>query len=432
MKMLAPLFRHVQGPSNRAPALGALLVCAIAASVTGCDPAPDVGAVDATTVETDTTPGEDTVTPPEDTVTPPEDTVTPPEDTVAPPEDAVIPPNDTVTPPNDTVTPPEDVTAPNDTTDPNNPVLPATRPAVASSHTTTLTPFTLAPGAETTRCVVQRLDNPGILWVSDVAATLARGSHHLIIYKSDETVERTTPFECDPFVETLKGETFPIMITQIRNETLSFPNGVAFRFEPHQMIRLEAHYLNYFTEQIEATASIRFDGIREEDKVSEANMLFYGNPDFRLPAQSTFSTPWRYLSVLPGMRVFALTGHTHAFGTNVEVEYATSVETPGESVYPETDEPYLWDEPPVTRYEPPLQFAGQEGFRYRCSWDNTSNRAVSFGESAGKEMCFFWAYYYPSQGYRICISPGSIGDGVAGDEMCCPGHWACDYISSQL
>ena len=34
------------------------------------------------------------------------------------------------------------------------------------------------------------------------------------------------------------------------------------------------------------------------------------------------------------------------------------------------------------------------GFRFTCSWNNTSDTTVRFGESAEDEMCFFWAYYY--------------------------------------
>jgi hypothetical protein len=86
----------------------------------------------------------------------------------------------------------------------------------------------------------------------------------------------------------------------------------------------------------------------------------------------------------------------------------------------------------MATFSPPLSFDGSQGFRYRCSWDNTTDTRLTFGESARQEMCFFWAYYYPSQGYRICVNPGSIGNGVAGPEICCPGHWACDYIRNQL
>jgi len=370
----------------------------------------------------------DTVAP--DTVTP--DTGAP--DTGAP--DTVAP--DTVAPdvaPDTMADTTEDTVAPEttaDTTEDTTIVLPTVRPPVVTTSSTTIGGWTMQSGREATRCVVKRLDNASPLWVSQVRTQLSAGSHHLIVYKSDETVERTEAFDCDPFVETLKGQTYPIMITQIRNETLAFPNGVAFRFEPNQMVRLEAHYLNYFPDAITTNADVHFDGIAESDVVSEANMLFYGNPDLKIPANSSYTTPMRHLSVLPGTNVFAITGHTHSFGTSVDISLADDLSDPGTVIYPPEGETYLWDEPPVTYFDPPIAFPQGGGFKYTCSWNNTTGSQLGFGESANQEMCFFWAYYYPSQGYRLCVSPGTIGDGLAGPEVCCPGSWVCDYITRFL
>jgi hypothetical protein len=310
--------------------------------------------------------------------------------------------------------------------------LPAVRPPIVATHSTFAGDWTMQPGREVTKCVVKRLDNADPIFVSQIRTKLNAGSHHLIVYKSAETVEQPTPFNCEPFVETLKGETYPLMITQIREETLQFPNGIAFRFEPNQMIRLEAHYLNYYPDPIVAHADVFFDAIAEADVVAEADLLFYGNPDLRIPPNTSYESPLRHLSVLPGTRVFAMTGHTHQYGTNVEVAMTSSLEDPGMSVYPPEGEGFTWDEPPVTYYDPPLVFGEGQGFNYKCAWNNTSSGTLTFGESANNEMCFFWAYYYPSQGYRLCLSPGAIGDGVAGDEVCCPGHWVCDYVRQFL
>jgi hypothetical protein len=412
--------------------LGLLLSLTLALAACEASPAPDASPSDAASLAPDTTEAAG----PSDA-----DAAAPSPDAAAPTDVAEAPdapPLDTPeTPDADPAAVDSDAAAASETGEGSDvgataPVLPEVRPPVVTRHTTTLSPFTLEPGRETTRCVVKRLDNATALWVTDIATRLARGSHHLIIYKSSATEEQAQPFVCDPFVETLKGETVPLMITQIREETLAFPNGVAFRFEPNQMIRLEAHYLNYYPDPIEASAEVRFEGIAESDVVSEANLLFYGNPDLSIAPQSEWTSPWRYLSVLPGTRVFALTGHTHAFGTGVDIQLGTDEATDGDAVYPPAGAPFVWDEPPMAHFSPPLAFDGSRGFRYRCSWNNTSDTTLTFGESARKEMCFFWAYYYPSQGYRLCFSPGDLGRGVTGDEVCCPGHWACDYIAGRL
>ena len=40
-------------------------------------------------------------------------------------------------------------------------------------------------------------------------------------------------------------------------------------------------------------------------------------------------------------------------------------------------------------------------------------------------MCFFWAYYYPSNGSKVCIHTGKYGGGV---DFCCPGSFECSLL----
>ena len=37
---------------------------------------------------------------------------------------------------------------------------------------------------------------------------------------------------------------------------------------------------------------------------------------------------------------------------------------------------------------------------------------MTFGESATQEMCFFWTYYYPSQGSYLCVHSDQVAGGV--------------------
>ncbi len=312
------------------------------------------------------------------------------------------------------------------------PDIPA--PPIEASYITSTGEWKMKPGAEHTRCVVRRLDNLGEIWVSKIQTKLAKGSHHLIIYKSDDTEEQPEPFKCTPFTDTLGGDTVPLMISQIAEEEIALPTGVAYKFGPKQMIRLEAHFLNYYPEEINAQAEVTFHTLAADDVEHEANILFYGTPDFDVPPQEEYSNEWFFLDVPAGSKVFAVTGHTHQWGTNVEIEYAATKDASGEAVYP-LGMPYLWDEAPVIQYDPPLEFpTGKEGFHYRCSWFNQTKKSVGFGESADTEMCFFWAYYYPSQGYRICINPGSMDPtgGTLGEQICCPGSFVCDLIKDYL
>ncbi|MEO5725713.1 MAG: hypothetical protein ABI134_19575, partial [Byssovorax sp.] len=104
---------------------------------------------------------------------------------------------------------------------------------------------TVNPGEEDTRCVVKRIGNTGAIHVDQIENALGPGSHHLIVYKTSDTVEQLTPFECKPFADLLKPEKgVPLMISQKTDDTLALPPGVGFEIEAEQMVRLEMHYIN--------------------------------------------------------------------------------------------------------------------------------------------------------------------------------------------
>jgi hypothetical protein len=307
-------------------------------------------------------------------------------------------------------------------------------PQVPAGTTYTLSfgPVTAAPGEEHTKCVTQRLGNMDALHVGTIHNVLSGGSHHMIVYRSNETVEQTTPFDCVPFTDTLdpaKGST--LVVTQKKDDTLNLPQGVAFALDANQMVRIELHYINATPAPLQITASSTFVTMDEAQFKNEADFLFIGSPDIHLPPNASttlgpvfFQLPQDYA----GVQFFAITGHEHQLGTNVTVSVASSATDPGTSVY---DVPgWLWSEPATVSHDPPFTVPAGGGFRFTCEWNNTTSNTVRFGESANDEMCFFWAYYYPSQGSRVCMHTNQLMNGL---DLCCPGpSLYCGIILSRL
>jgi hypothetical protein len=289
----------------------------------------------------------------------------------------------------------------------------------------------VAPGQEKTQCVVVRLGNVAPRHLGAVPNLLGDASHHLIVDRGNDTVEQPTPFACQPFTDTLdpaKGS--PLMVTQKKDDLLTLPPGVAYSLEANQMIRLEMHYINASASEKTVTATSTMIPISEQDFRDEAGFLFIGNPDIRLPPKSETKLGPTFFEVpqeLSGVKFFAMTGHEHQFGTNVQVAMSTSDTDPGKMIY---DVPnWTWSEPKTEVFETPFTVPDNGGFTFTCSWNNTSDQQVRFGESANAEMCFFWAYYYPSQGARVCFHTSHIG-GVGGGDLCCPGDALCSLVLS--
>ncbi len=293
------------------------------------------------------------------------------------------------------------------------------------AFTVTFGPVDVQPGFESTQCVVKRLGNPDAAHIGAIINKLSPGSHHLIVYRTADTEEQLTPFDCDPFVDTLnpaKGS--PLMVTQKAEETLSLPTGVAFSLEANQMVRLEMHYINASGSKLSVSASSSF--VPVQNFTDEADFLFIGNPDISIPPQSKDTVGPTYFP-LPAMfadaKIFALTGHTHQWGTNVTVAAAQTESGPDTPLYNVQD--WQWDEPATVYPSPPFPMPAGGGFRFTCEYNNLSSKTVDFGESANAEMCFFWAYYYPSQGAFVCAHTDQVPGGL---DLCCPGDPLCSQL----
>jgi hypothetical protein len=287
-------------------------------------------------------------------------------------------------------------------------------------------PINVSPGDENTQCIVKRLGNPGPIKVNRIHNVISSSSHHMIVYRTNATEEQTTPFNCTPFLDTLdpaKGA--PLVVTQKYDDLLPLPEGVAFSLDPNQMIRIELHYINTTGSPVDVSATASFETIPESEFQHEADFLFVGNVDISLPPQSavTVGPTWFPIpSEFDGSKVFAITGHTHRFGTNVTVSTAPAESGPDTSVYDVAG--WKWDEPETVQHSPPFELGANSGFRFTCEYQNTSNQNIGFGESANQEMCFFWAYYYPSKGARVCFHTDQVGT----FNVCCPGNALCSQL----
>jgi hypothetical protein len=295
------------------------------------------------------------------------------------------------------------------------------------SFTVTFGPITVQPGVENTQCIVVPLGNPTPIHVGQIHNILGNASHHMIVYKVSDTTAKLTPFKCQPFTDTLdptKGSV--LMVTQKKDDLLSLPSGVGYTLDANQMLRLEMHYINPDSTAQTLQSTSTMIPIPDAQYQNEAGFLFIGDPDITLPPNATttlgpifFPVPSQFANA----QFFAITGHEHKLGTNVVISTASSKTDPGTQVYNVPN--WLWSEPATVTSSPPFSIPAGGGFKFSCTWNNTSQSTVAFGESATNEMCFFWAYYYPSIGSHVCIHTDIASGGL---DFCCPGSQYCSFF----
>lgn len=254
----------------------------------------------------------------------------------------------------------------------------------------------LMPGEEVTMCREVRLGNADSMLIRRIHVSIPNGSHHVIVYRSRATEEQPTPARCGGLSGILQG-TAPIFIAQQRESGVELPAGVGLEIAADQMIRLEEHFVNTTAGPLTAGARVTFD-LAPRAGLTAADMMFWGTQNINVAPRS-MGTAQYFRPALPGVNVFGLTSHTHQFGVRATIEVATALTGAGREVHRNE----TWEEPPLTRFDPPLTFGAGEGLRLVCNYNNTSTQTLRFGESYYQEMCFLWAYYYPSQGFHVCF-----------------------------
>jgi hypothetical protein len=253
------------------------------------------------------------------------------------------------------------------------------------------------PGVENTECVKVRLDNIAPIAIGRIVNEISSSSHHFVVSTVNEEEagdEAREPFACQPFRAPLTGA--PLAITQKHLDEYALPAGVGYALGVAQMMHLELHYINTTAGPVDIVAKTSLYPLAEGELEHEASVLLVGNLGVQIPpnAEHTLGPTLQEIpATYAGVSFYGLTGHTHQYGTDVRVE---TFDAPGATPVPRYVLPeFKWDDPEVVRFDPPFQVPSGGGFSYTCSWKNTTNATITFGESANAEMCFFWAYYFP-------------------------------------
>lgn len=261
--------------------------------------------------------------------------------------------------------------------------------------------WTLAPGAEDPRWCKK------IVLTEDVYVTAMRpvhpaGTHHT-----------TLSLIPDDGKDTCTGSMFGsglIYAAGAGTGELRMPKGVAMKLPKGQALILNLHIYNTTQAEMSGLSGIDFVKVRPEEVTSEADLILSGPTNFALPpGQKTTLT--HTCAVATEQTMFTLFPHMHQFGVHIK----TSVNVGGTSTVLHDGE-YDFEE----QYQlpiGPITFRPGDSITTECTYENTSNSTVRFGESSDTEMCFSIMFRYPRGKSTYCTGAnegggsGSGGDG---------------------
>lgn len=301
--------------------------------------------------------------------------------------------------------------------------LPVGRPPAAAPPANSVGGFqielparTLQPGEETEVCFALPLDLRGpSRMVSAGVVTTGPGLHHGNITTRGRTGDgvRTCSVggTADLALEIAAGGSVLFASsTQVQgSEWQTFPSGFAYRIGEDQEIVARMHYLNASTRPLVVAPRYQWFTIAPRDVQIELGPFAWTYFKFHIPPRSTFtaqatcplSQPMHLVQILP---------HMHALGRRFTLGYAGG---------PRDGQPILdlmnygvRGETDIRQFMPAVELSqgGRgDGFRFSCTWENTSDKVIEFGIGEN-EMCIAFGYAYP---------PAAAASAAASEEVDC-------------
>lgn len=260
--------------------------------------------------------------------------------------------------------------------------------AAGETLTITMETFTVPPGAEVYKC--QDFKNPFGGTAAEVAAFeshMTSGSHHLLLFYKDGAT--------DGALEKCNGLDFAPTpySTQLPDDSLEFPAGVAAQIPAGTGFRLQSHYLNTTGKAIEAHVEATFHLAAPGTVKDHAGVLFV--PEYMFSIQPNSTQIVNHTCKVPfDMNLIKAGSHMHKHGTHFDATIGA------QKVF----ETATWDEPKPALFAPAKPVKGGDTLDFNCTFVNNSANTLTFGESAEtNEMCIFVSSFYPAPDGLVTI-----------------------------
>lgn len=242
------------------------------------------------------------------------------------------------------------------------------------------------------------LGNSQTVYVNKVAIKMRPGSHHFILYgfKNNSNLPAMNSVrDLRNSDGTLNLITFAQMQNHIfnfggseANYEYTFPEGTAVELPANYTFDMNSHYFNKGTKIVKGEVYTNLYTIPKEKVKNVVKIIDFGNTNLTIPPNKktvisknfTFNT---------NVKIVSLTSHTHKLGEKFEILIYGGARN-GEVVYTTTD----WEHPDKINFSTPISLKKGEGLTSRITYNNITNKTVTFGLTSEDEMGIIFGYYY--------------------------------------
>ena len=284
----------------------------------------------------------------------------------------------------------------------------------------TLDGASIAAGDDIEQCDIGAFPGePGSTYYTNhVELAMAKGSHHIHLRSieagsvADGNADVGERAKCDGNGEQPFGSGLDQIIgSQSPYSEAKYPDGVGLSFVGGQKYLWDYHYVNAGKATVDAHAAANLHLVEAQSVRRIAQRFAYYNLTIDTPAHSQAGFEME-CKMTQDVEVASLTRHTHRWGTTFTVWY-TGGARDGTQVFSSDD----WEHDTTHAFAPPDVLHAGEGFRFRCEFDNTEDRALRFGSMTSDEMCILYGSWWvaaegDTPGVQDCVGQTVGTDGV--------------------
>jgi hypothetical protein len=258
--------------------------------------------------------------------------------------------------------------------------------------------FTLDPGQEKYLCYA--VDTPFDMKIASFASDANKVIHHFMLSQTTAP-EPDGLSECDVL---FKLTWAPMYIATTAATVIKMPDGAAKVVAKGGQMVLQLHLLNTSTKTQTSNTRIHMTASDLENP-TPVGIFALGTTDVHLPA-SQQTTLESNCTLKHDVHLFAMLPHMHFLGKRMEIDLGADKDHLT-SAY--VRDPYDFNDQYTDTLDQVLK-AGT-ATRVRCTFQNDTDKSVTFGESSYNEMCFAVGFEVGADGLDGCIEGPPLPDG---------------------
>ena len=275
---------------------------------------------------------------------------------------------------------------------------PLAPPLANEGYQMKIEPFEIFPNFEREIFVRKPLNNKENIYVNKFQIKMHPGSHHFILYgfrnelnlpalnEIRDLRNKDNSFNLNTFQQI--GNHIFYFGGSESNFTFNFPEGMAVEVPANMTFDMNSHYFNKGSKSYNGEVNINLYTTPKANVKKILKILDLGNTNFKLPPKQKTVISKNFTFDKP-VKVVTLFSHTHKLGEKFEILIKGGTRN-GEVIYTSEN----WEHPNKIDYSTPIALKAGEGLTSRITYNNYTDRTITFGFTSEDEMGIIFGYYY--------------------------------------